>query len=196
MSVPKKIIEVLNERNIGEGKLEEITLDPMEDSDIRYYYPDAKILTFPELKNYSKIETLLPRDKSYFFLLFLQTQNSGHWTVVSRHNNRIEFFCSYGNKPEQILDWTKNMNASLNQRENYLQNLFNKTSINVVYNPIGYQNKKNSDIATCGRFDCFRVYTILKYNMNLDKFYEMMKNLKRITGLNYDEIVSEYLPKT
>jgi len=195
MSVPKKIIQVLGKRNIGEGKLEEITLDPMGDDDIRYYYPKAKILTFPELRNYSSIEALLPKDKSYVFLLFLQQSNSGHWTLLSRNNGKIEFFCSYGNRPEQILKWTKNLNSSLGQNVNYLQNLFNKTNMRVVYNPHDYQDKADSDISTCGRHDCFRLYTILKYNFDLDRYFYMMSNLKRKTGDNYDQIVSEYLPK-
>ena len=65
----------------------------------------------------------------------------------------------------------------------------------VVYNPITYQSK-NPDIADCGRYDVFRIYTILKYNMDLDRFYIMMENLRRKTGDTYDEIVSKYIPKT
>lgn len=193
--IPKKIMEVLDKRNIDDDKIDEITVEPMGDDDIRYYYPKAKILTFPELKNYSSIEQLLPKDKSYFFLLFLQTPNSGHWVVLSRHNNRIEFFCSYGSRPEQILNWSKDINASLGQGENYLQNMFNKTKMRVVYNNVDYQDKKDSAISTCGRFGCFRVYTILKYNMDLTEFFIMMENLRRKTGNSYDDIVSEYIPR-
>jgi hypothetical protein len=65
----------------------------------------------------------------------------------------------------------------------------------VVYNPIDYQNKRDTDISTCGRHDCFRLYTILKYDMDLNTYYNMMVDLKKKTGMNYDEIVSEYIPK-
>ena len=194
MPIPKKIIQVLDSRNISDSKLDNIIDTSMGDDTIRYYYPTAKILTFPQLKNYSSIEELLPSDKSYFFLLFLQTPTSGHWCIVSRHNGKIEFFCSYGSKPEQILAWTTSINQQLGQATNYLSNLFNKTKLKVVYNPIGYQSKKEG-VSDCGRHDCFRLYTILKYDMDLNKFHTMMVDLKKKTGNSYDEIVSEYIPK-
>lgn len=193
-AIPKKIIQVLDSRNISESKLNNIIDTSMGDDDIKYYYPNAKILTFPELKKYSSIEELLPSDKSYFFLLFLQTPNSGHWTICSRHNGKIEFFCSYGSKPEQILTWTTSLNQQLGQATDYLGNLFNKTKLKVVYNPIGYQSKKE-EVSDCGRFDSFRIYTILKYDMDLNKFHNMMVDLKKKTGNSYDAIVSEYIPK-
>jgi len=195
MPIPKKIMEVLDNRNIPDKKLEKIELEPMGDDDINYYYPSARTLTYPELQKYKTIETLLPNDKSYIFLLFLQTANSGHWTLLSRHNNRIEFFCSYGSKPQQILNWTTDINAELGQSVPYLQQLFNDTKMRVVYNPYDYQSKKNTDISTCGRHDCFRLYTILKYDMDLNTFHTMMTDLKKKSGLTYDEIVSMYLPK-
>ncbi len=192
--IPKKIIEVLDDRDLSAGKVATIIDAAMGDDDIKYYFPKAKILTFPELANYTDIEELLPNEKSYFFLLFLSAPNSGHWTVVSRHNNRAEFFCSYGSRPEDILGWTKSINKQLGQSVNYLGQLFNKTALKVVYNPIGYQSKKQN-VSDCGRFDCFRVYTILKYDMDLPKFHAMMLDLKKKTGQTYDQIVSEFIPK-
>jgi hypothetical protein len=192
--IPKKIIEVLDDRGLSAGKVATIIDAAMGDDDITYYFPKAKILTFPELADVSNIEDLLPRDKTYFFLLFLSAPNSGHWTVVSRHNSKIEFFCSYGSRPEAILGWTKTINKQLGQSTDYLGQLFNKTALKVVYNPIGYQSK-NPDVSDCGRFDCFRVYTILKYDMDLNKFHAMMVDLKKRTGKSYDKIVSEFIPK-
>ena len=191
---PNKIIEVLDDRNLSAGKVNTIIDAAMADSDISYYYPKAKILTFPELKNVSNIEELLPKDNTYFFLLFLSAPSSGHWVVLSRHNGKIEFFCSYGSNPEDILGWTKSINQSLGQGVDYLSQLFNKTKLRVVYNPICYQSKKQN-VSDCGRYCCFRIYTILKYNMDLNKFHNMMVDLKKKTGKSYDQLVSEFVPK-
>ena len=48
----------------------DVIYQSMSDDDIRYYLPDAKILTYSELSNIKKIEDLLPRHKSYFILLY------------------------------------------------------------------------------------------------------------------------------
>jgi len=194
MPIPKKILQVLDSRNLTDAKVDIIEKEAMGDDDIKYYFPKAKIISFPELANVSNIEELLPKDKTYFFLLFLSAPSSGHWTVVSRHNSKIEFFCSYGSKPEDILKWTTRLNPQLGQSVNYLGQLFNKTKLKVVYNPIGYQSKK-PDVSDCGRYDCFRVYTILKYDMDLNTFHHMMLDLRKKTGKSYDEIVSEFVPK-
>ena len=51
----------------------------MDDSDIRFYLKDAKILTYSELSNVKKIEDLLPRHKSYFILLYpVKSDSDGH----------------------------------------------------------------------------------------------------------------------
>jgi hypothetical protein len=198
MSIPKvinkKMTDLLDEP-INKNKLLNIELNSMSDDDINFYFPRARILVYNELKKYDTIISLLPKKTDYIFLLFRQTENSGHWCLLTRHNNLIEFFDSYGNKSNKILEWTTDINESLGQSIPYLEILFNQSQIKVVYNPIDYQNKKNYDISTCGRHCCFRLYTILKYDMNLNDYYDMMKALKKKTKKNYDEIVSLYLQK-
>jgi len=79
--IPKKIIEVLDDRDLSAGKVEKIIDAAMGDDDIKYYFPKAKILTFPELANYTDIEKLLPKDKTYFFYCSyqLQIRGIGRW---------------------------------------------------------------------------------------------------------------------
>ena len=68
----------------------------MDDSDIRYYLPDSKILTYSELSNYKKIEDLLPRHQSYFILLYpVKSDSDGHWIAVTRFAKMIEYYDSY-----------------------------------------------------------------------------------------------------
>ena len=194
--ITNEIIETINDNDISKQELHKIKLEPMGDDDIRTYYPNSRILTYPQLKTYNSIEELLPNDKSHVFLLYLSQPNSGHWTLVSRNNNVIEFFCSYGSSPSAPLKWLNSDERNrLGESIPYLDLLLNKTKIKVIYNPIDYQDKINLKISTCGRYDCFRLMTILKYNLTLAQFYQLMKTVKDKTGLTYDEIVSDYINK-
>jgi DNA adenine methylase len=174
--------------------IEEIQGEPMGDDDIRKYYPKAKIIKYSELKNYSDIRQLLPKNKSFFFLLYERTKNVGHWVLVSRYNDdgieTIEFFCSYGSKIDEPLNWTPiGMRVQLGQDKPYLSQLLNKSNFRVIYNPVQYQSK-SSKIATCGAYDTLRAGELEKHNTNLEEFNDMLTEVKKATGLNYDEIVS------
>ena len=79
MSVKKKLKQELHEQII----------DPLDDKEIRDYLPDAKILTYNQLENIRKIEELLPNDKSYFFLLYLD-QNARAYAL--RWKSRVDIF--------------------------------------------------------------------------------------------------------
>ena len=125
----------------------------MGDDDIRYYLPDAKILTYSELSNIKKIEDLLPRHKSYFILLYpVQSESSGHWVCLTRYSKMIEYFDSYGKKPDEPLTWGKYDNV-----HRRLSELLNNTKLRVDYNNIDFQNNKDVTISTCGAFAVFRV---------------------------------------
>jgi hypothetical protein len=176
--------------------LKKIALEPMGDDDIKFYYPNSKILTYPQLKTYSSIEELLPKNKSYCFLLYLQSENSGHWTLLSRNNNCIEFFCSYGSSPSTPLKWTpENLRKQLKMNIPYLDILLSNTKMNVKYNPIDYQNKINLDVSTCGRHCVCRLNTILDDNMKLEEYYNMIQEIKKKTNKSYDDIVSSIISK-
>ena len=177
-------------------EMEELQREPMGDDDIKFYYPNAHIITYPDLRKYRTIEDLLPKNKSYCFLLYLQTPNSGHWTLLSRNNNVIEFFCSYGSSPSTPLKWTpKNVRKKLGMNIPYLDKLLSKTNIPVIYNPIDYQNKVDLEVSTCGRHCVCRLNTILDDNQKLTDYYKMISSIKKETGKSYDDIVSSLINK-
>lgn len=173
-----------------------IVYDAMGDDDINYYFPNSKFITYPDLKKYKNMEELLPNDKSYIFLLYLNKKNSGHWCLLTHNNNCYEFFCSYGSSPSTPLKWLDaDRRKELKQDIPYLDFLLSNTKKNVIYNPIDYQNNKDLQISTCGRHDCFRLMCIIKYNLPLTKYYDLMKHLKLKMNMSYDEIVSELINK-
>jgi len=188
--------KTLVKREMGEGNPEiaEIASDPMGDDDIKKYFPNAKILKYSELKNYTNINQLLPRPKTFFFLLYERSPNVGHWVLVSRYKDNgidtIEFFCSYGSKIDEPLTWTPiGMRVQLGADKPYLSILLDKSGLKTIYNPVQYQSKK-SNIATCGAYDTLRAGELIKHNTTLDEFNDMLSEVKKATGLNYDEIVS------
>jgi len=183
-------------KKFGESNPEiaEIVEEPMGDDDIKKYFPNAKILKYSELKNYTDITQLLPKQKSFFFLLYERSPNVGHWVLVSRYKDNgidtIEFFCSYGSKIDAPLSWTPiGMRVQLGEDKPYLSMLLDKSPFRVIYNPVQYQSKK-SKVATCGAYDTLRAGELVKHNTTLDEFTEMLEDVKKATGLSYDEIVA------
>ena len=193
---------VLPPQDVLEGKkdnpvVEETIEEPMDDGDIRQYLPNAKIMRYSALAKLSDIEQLLPKDKSYVFLLYEQTPGSGHWVALMRYGNTIEFFCSYGSKIDAPLRWNNPRdNAMLGQSKPYLSMLLNKAKgkFRSIYNPVAYQSKKDG-VATCGAWDVMRINQLINHNQDLHEFHDYMESVKKETGLTYDEIVVNYVSK-
>jgi len=179
---------------LSEQQEEEIIEEPMGDDDIRHYFPNAKIITYSQLMDYDTIEDLLPSDKDYAFLLIEDSPNKGHWVVVSKYGDTVEFFDSYGGQPDSQLKWnSKDKNKKLGQSHKKLTEMFNKYGGRTVYNPIKYQGEE-PDVNTCGRHCSFRILN-MKEGKDLDNYYKYMSQLKKHSGKDYDEIVANFIKK-
>jgi hypothetical protein len=166
----------------------------MSDANIRRYFPNAKVLKYSELADIEDITQLLPQPKSFFFLLYEQSFNSGHFVSVNRYidNGRdtICFFCSYGSKIDAPLRWNSaEKNRELGQSEPYLTQLLRKSGKTIQYNRIQYQSK-TSPKATCGAFATLWLKANIRDNMNLQEFHEWITEIKTETGLSYDAIAA------
>ena len=177
------------------NKLQEIKVDPIDDSDIHKYLPDAKIIKYSDLQKVNTIDELLPNNPDYVFILYEDSLNKGHWTLVMKYGNTYEFFCSYGSKIDEPLTWTSSENKErLHQNYPYLTRLFNNvpTQRKVIYNPVDYQEEKR-EISTCGRHALVRALTMLKQHMPLKTYYKKMQKARKKTGGSYDDIVSSII---
>jgi hypothetical protein len=174
--------------------VEEIIEEPMDDADIRAYYPNAKIMRYSDLKDYKTITQLLPKDKSYVFLLYQHSPNSGHWVLLMRYGGTIEFFCSYGSAIDAPLKWTNPKDRQmLGEAVPYLTNLLrSQKEFNVIHNPVAYQ-AKGTDKATCGAHDVMRLSQMLNHGQDLTDYYDYMTKIKKESGLSYDEIVANFV---
>lgn len=186
----KKIIS--KSRYMDESKLEEIEGKPMGDDDIKSYFPKAKIIVYNDLNDINHIDELLPMNKSYFFLLIESKKNSGHWVCIDKLKGVINFFDSYGGKPDSQLSWIPmEKREELGEDEKRLTQLFRESGYKVNYNPYRYQ-EMDGDIQTCGRHCCMRIRSMLD-NKDLDQYYNYMEQMKKSRGMNYDEIVAFFI---
>lgn len=169
--------------------IEEVKEDALGDNIIRKYLPNARIIKYSDLKNVMNIEDLLPHEQSYCIILYESQPNSGHWTAIMRIDDNIEYFDSYGNKPDFPLTWSKDINASLGQSIPYLSQLLDKTPLDVYFNDFQYQ-KENKDIATCGRHCIFRILCLTRNFYDLKQYCNFLKGLKHKSNESFDDIVS------
>ena len=117
------------------------------------------IWTYKDIHNKS-IDKLLGQTGKCI-ILFLNSENYGHWCALYRNRYGINFFDSYGNKPDSQYDFIpQGMAKSLN---GYIRELTSKLygeklkGIPVHYNDYRLQDWNDKDIATCGRWCVVRL---------------------------------------
>jgi hypothetical protein len=163
---------------------------PLSDADIKDYLPDALIIKYSELSKYPTLHDVLPDVKSYCFILYEDSLNSGHWTVISRPTeDTAEYFDSYGGYVDVPLRWTgKEKRVLLGEGKPYLSIMFKECPEEVVYNKIHYQ-KEGSGINDCGRHCVLRTLKMLD-GMNLNEYYHFMNKERRRLRMDYDGVVT------
>jgi hypothetical protein len=136
----------------------------------------TKILTYDKLKDLNNINEAF-ENHNCFVLLYFTHENFGHWTCVIKHEKKIEFFDSYGKKPDNQLNMiNKEINIMHNQDYPYLTKLLYETGLPIEYNNYRLQKKEKKNInynATCGRHVSVRL--ILK-ELELDDYIKFIKS--------------------
>jgi len=156
-------------------KIKKLISTPMSDSDIAPYLPAMLLREF---------EGKLPA-----IILYEWEPYVGHWsllfeTVDDNGVPVIEFFDSYGFKPDEVL---KAVNKKYNPK--VVQWLLNNAN-SVAYNANKFQ-ADGGQVQTCGRH-CVNRY--LFGDLSAEEYYRRMKKVKDKTGLSYDEIVCYLIP--
>jgi len=171
-------------------KLAEEIATPLSDSDIKEFLPNALILKYSELSKYPTLHDILPDVKSYCFLLYENSLNKGHWTVISRPREGIaEYFDSYGGYVDHPLKWTdKQQRIGLGEGKPLLSILFNECEEEVVYNKFKYQ-KDGGGVNDCGRWCVLRTLKMIK-GLDLDEFHRFVMSEAKHRGLSLDQLVT------
>ena len=167
---------------------DDIIYDAMSDSDLQKYFPRAKILKYSELPKGVGVEEWL-KVGEVCYILYESTLNSGHWVSLARGKDAVYYFDSYGNKPDVPLSWNSaERNVELNQEPAVLTKMFSLTKVPVYFNDYDYQNKKDKDVATCGRWATAFLTHFKKDGGDLKSF--KTETLKRAKGRRLDEFIA------
>lgn len=151
---------------------------PLSDDDVDKYFEGYKteILKYSALENFNTIDELMPKPFDYKIILIETKQNQGHWVLLMKRNDTIEYFNSYGvNADIQKNSLNKMMNRMLGQKEDFVTRLIRNSKKKYVINNIPFQNK-NPEIATCGRWCIIRILTAEKTGMDLTDFTRYILN--------------------
>ena len=165
--------------------MEEIEQYPLGDNDIRTILGNnISILNYPDLENMESADEMFD-DQGRCVLLFPTfSEQSGHWTALIDRPDRIEFFDSYGGRPEsQKAGLGKARLKKLDIDHPDLTKLLRASGKPVYYNPHKFQ-ELSPMIGTCGRHCCVR---LLNKDKSLDQYYDMIKK----SGINADDYVSK-----
>ena len=94
------------------------------------------------------MDDLLTHDMDYCITQYEDRRNNGHRTVVSNDNGMYEHFDSYGNRPDQSIEWVNmQMRRRLNESTPYLTNLLKDKQY--IDNTVKYQDR-DGYVNTCG----------------------------------------------
>lgn len=135
---------------------------PLSDTDIRLDIGNKQFNVIPywKIKDYKTIEELLGPNEMCFILYVWKSDPSpyGHWCLLSKHGNEIEFFDPYGSWPDSQLEKIEEpFRTQSGQKDKALTKLLLDFDGELSYNEFPFQ-KQEDGIATCGRHCVLRAY--------------------------------------
>jgi hypothetical protein len=130
---------------------------------------NANLVTYPEIKNYRTLDQLLG-PSGVCVILYLWKEGYGHWVCVTKHENLIEYFDSYGKFPDVYLDEIPEpFRSQSGQTEASLSKLMKESPYDLSYNEYPFQ-KEADDISTCGKWVIVRA---LLREITLEQFKDL-----------------------
>jgi len=170
----------------------------IDDTDIsRWLGADAKdkIVKYSDLKNYHTINDLLPDATDYRIILTESKPNVGHWCCVLKYKDILEWFDSYGVKPDGEFKYIPKMvRRMLGQDGNVLTKLLVNTkrpNQNVYYNKRRLQSGEDG-INTCGRW-CLARILAMRVGYELDDFIQKVDDKVEETGKPPDILACDWI---
>lgn len=139
---------------------------PLSGDDIKKYMnDDCLILPYEDLKNYNNINDVF-NISDYVFLLYPISENYGHWVLLMKYGNNIEFFDSYGIFTDMEYKY------GVKKTPKYLSSLLinSNPKYKLYYNEKRYQDWNTN---FCGYYCILRA---LNSNLSLKKFQKILDN--------------------
>lgn len=139
---------------------EDIDLD---DNDIiNICYPQSvKIIFYVDLDKYDNTDDLFRDNGDNIIILYRTSKDYGHWVALLNYGNYIEYFDSYGSKPDYMIELAKEtmrltQNDTIPHLTYLLNNAKDRKRIKIIYNSVKLQ-KFHNHINTCGRHVALRI---------------------------------------
>ena len=139
----------------------------------------------PNLVSYDEIEHMNEKEllrRLPLVVLYLNAKDTGHWTLVHKVPGSIEFFDSYGYKPDQEFKFIPDEF----QTPKYLAKLLNQIikTTPISYNQYQFQEKRHG-VNTCGRHVLMRN---MFSDVGIEDYRRGIQNVCSSTGLSPDEL--------
>jgi hypothetical protein len=142
---------------------------------------DTKVFTYPKFFEFEHIDEAFDREGRCVFLFLTENEHTGHWLCMFKRPEGIEYFDSYGDKPDAQRDWlSEEKLIELGEPTARLTELLRNSGQRVYYNTFQYQVER-SDISSCGRWCASRL--LCKDMTNL-QFYNFVKEGMKEMGTN------------
>ena len=153
---------------------------PLSGKDIKFFMNgDCVILPYENLVYYKNIDDVF-NTSNFIFLLYPIKENYGHWVLLMKINNRIEFFDSYG----IFTDMEYKYGAKKTPK--YLSKLLinSNPKYKLYYNEKQYQ-KWNTNY--CGYYCVLRAFN---YKKSLSNFQNILDKYKNTDKYVYDLLLN------
>lgn len=132
----------------------------------------CNIIKYSDMQYVKNIDQLI-KNYNCCIILYEERPYTGHWCVINKNKkNEIEFFDSYGMKPDEYLYDLNDVEREKLKAKPYLSTLLLKSPYTLKYNEIPLQ-EKGGNINTCGRWALLRT---IFYDVDLYKFCDFFKN--------------------
>ena len=166
---------------------------PLSGNDLKYLLKDqAKILTYKDILKFNNVDDLF-YPYNAVVLLYLTSENYGHWVALIRHpptriypHGYIEHMDSYGIIPDDELSYASlKFRRDNNLVQPHLLKLYANSDLPIEYNHTKLQ-RMDANVASCGRWAALR---ILLRDIPLKNFVKFSKSMQ-IKGISPDMLIT------
>ena len=168
--------------------MQDIQKYALSDDDINFILePDTTVQRYCVLDTINHIDNILDTKGRAILLYNTTDMNTGHWVcLIKRGKRTMEFFDPYGFSPDtqQYRLGAGIDNRKFEQHDNDLTRLLHESKYKVYFNNHSFQDRKNPEMATCGRHCVMR---LIHYKKTLPTY---LKKIER-SGLSPDDWVTK-----
>lgn len=131
-----------------------------------------KLMKYNEFAHHNDIEDCFGKYDHVLVMYMTTSEFRGHWCLLVRSGNQIQFFDSYGMFMDDQLDFSKDeqFKAQHNMYYPFLTKLLYKSPKVVNYNELQLQNWK-SNTNTCGRWCAL----FAKLGLSVNEFQDLFR---------------------